>query len=450
MPIKKKLQHWYDNITFRWFLENAISFSSSTLFVYILSVVLVPYLYTTLGNDTFGVMNFARSTAVNLMMFAGAGLGFAGIKEWREKDQKHNTKLFWNLFLAKIILSIFSILLILSLYLFGKLLFNLPVWDKIVTYKSLIIVYLTWAVTENFISQWPFTASKNMRYMIFVNLIFKTFYAVTAFRFVKSSADVLTVAILLALSSLGIFISTQAILIRKKIINLPDLKEISIKEAWELISKYYYLMLQKIGASIMLDLPLIFVGAYASDRILGLFSLARKIFDVMQSILKVLSKSIFVILDNAYKKAIETYTLLVKKLIILYSAITTITGIGLIMIYGIFVILIKQGIHIKQLDLESLNFIAILTAIFYLAWILAQIVDIIGLQSLLVKGKPKEYGFGWFITSLSSLPIIFILSKYFLALGGALSIVIAYALLILIFLKLEKNTFNAKNRLVAK
>lgn len=148
----------------------------------IFPIITLPYLARVIGVDNFGKIAFASAVVVWLQTIADWGFNFTATRDVaKNRDDKEKvSEIFSNVLWARILLMLFSfVLLLIALALIPKFREN-----------STIILITFLIVPGNIMfPDWFFQAIEQMRYITILNLLSKALFTIAIFVFIKEKSD---------------------------------------------------------------------------------------------------------------------------------------------------------------------------------------------------------------------------------------------------------------------
>lgn len=162
---------------------------------YLLPLLLVPYLISTIGIENFGLINFANSFVNYFFIITEYGFNLTGTREIAlvENDIRKLKIKFSSIIYAKFLLATISAILFITLcFMIPKLNTNLNLF-----LLSFLIIF-TRLLTPN----WFFQAIEKMKYLSIINTASKIILVILILVFVKTKSDLLLVPTFFFLSGI--------------------------------------------------------------------------------------------------------------------------------------------------------------------------------------------------------------------------------------------------------
>ena len=177
--------------------------------IFIIPVIISPYLTRTLGKESLGIYTYTYSIAYYFVVACMLGILKYGqrIIATRRDDEISLRKTYWSLFLVHFIISIFVLMIyLIFLNLYGE-------YDKVFWAQLLFVLSAAFDIT------WLFYGLENFKVVVVRNFIIKFLSTVLIFIFVKSPSDLILYTYIMAGSTLlgNIIVVPTAIKIIKPI-----------------------------------------------------------------------------------------------------------------------------------------------------------------------------------------------------------------------------------------
>lgn len=264
----------------------------------IFPLITAPYLSYMLGAENIGKVNYAISIVTWFTLFAAFGIPRFGIREIAKNrdDRKELSSSFWNLIFIQLILSIFAIVIYLTLV------FSLPSLQQERTLYLLMVVMI---ILNIFSIDWFYQGIEEYGYITIRNIIFKIISIVLIFLMIKEKDDYIFYAFInifgLSFNNILNYISAQKHIDKKiyEFKTLHYLKQLKVYFMTTLVIALYSQLDQTfVGSISQKDL------AYylRSKTVLGVgFSVVNSVVTIFIPRTAYLAKNNY----NEYKKIIE-------------------------------------------------------------------------------------------------------------------------------------------------
>lgn len=264
-------------------LKNFTSLSILQISNYLFPLITFPYLVRVLGPDKFGLVNFAAAFVGYFGILTDYGFNLSANRKIsiHRNDKRKVNEIFNSVLIIKIILFFISALIICII------IFVIPKFRN----EYLTYLFSFGAILGNVLFPvWFFQGNENMKFITILNIIFKSITTLLIFLLVTKSNDYNILVLLNSLSfiTIGIF-SLIIIRIHFKIkFIIPSGNEIifHLKEGW-------YIFISTIGISLYTISNTFILGIFTNNIIVGYYSVAEKIINVLEGIMNPLSQTLY-------------------------------------------------------------------------------------------------------------------------------------------------------------
>lgn len=252
---------------------------------FILPLIAIPYLVRVLGDENYGIVLFAQSIALYLVLLTDYGIETYGTKEIalvRDDSEKLN-----RTFSA--LMSLKSILFLVSLALLAIAIFH----PKLFEIKEAILLSLGIVVSNLLFPLWYYLGTEKMKLISILNISAKAIFTGLIFVFVKEKDDF---DITLALHSVGYIVAGIASVLILRQLKVKFIKP-SFSEIWLHAKNSFWYFLSRLAGNLftfsnvfilgMLS-PAASVGAAVAD-----FGIAEKLFRALQGMYDPIVKSLY-------------------------------------------------------------------------------------------------------------------------------------------------------------
>lgn len=351
--------------------ENFISLSVLQGLNYLLPLITLPYLVRVLGPEKFGLIAFAQAFTGYFQILTDYGFNLSATREisiHREDKQKVN-EIFSSVMTIKIFLCIISFLL-LSLFLIF-----------IPRFRSDWLVYLFSfgiVVGNVLFPVWFFQGIERMKYITILNIISKVIFTICIFIVIRKSSDYLYVPLL---NSLGYIIAgLLSLKIVFKNFYVVFLK-LSLNSYIKQLKDGLYLFIGTIGVNFYKNNSVIILGLLTNNIIVGYFSIAKKIIDILNQIAVLISQVLFPYISKIINQDIEKSLRLLKKIGAGIFTYTSFIGIIFLIFPGLIIKIVTGNSYYESiLSLKIMAFVPLFIG-----------ANVPAVQILLSKGFYKQY-----------------------------------------------------------
>lgn len=247
---------------------------SSVLIVstYLIPLFVFPYVSRILGVNNIGICGFVDSIISYYILFSMMGIGILGIREVaKAKDDMSSLfKVFQTLFSLNFLTTVFSIFI-----LFISIFFI----DKFNSYKDFLFIGIIKLFFNFLLIEWFYKGMEDFKYISIRSIIVKLSYCLMVFLLIKDKNDVGLYYLLSALMFL--FNALFNIFYLKKYIPLKYLYKFNFNQCRIYLKSYFSFGVYLILTSSYITLNVAFLGFVASDKEVGYYSTAVKIYSIL-------------------------------------------------------------------------------------------------------------------------------------------------------------------------
>jgi PST family polysaccharide transporter len=275
-------------LSFYWKRRNNNKIFSNYIYLFliqganfILPLIALPYLVITLESERYGLVMIAQSLAIFFTIIVDFGFNISATREVSllKEDKKKLSQFFWNVYSIKLILIMFSFVLLLCLIFF---------LDKFKTEPFIYIYSFGLVIGQAIFPTWFFQGIERMKMITYINVSAKIFFTISIFFFVLKPADFEFVPIL---NGLGFIISGLiGFIYSLKYVNFvyPNFNNIIqiSKESFNLFTSNFAVNLYSSSNTLVL-------GFFAGDTLAGVYASMEKLVIATKSIYIPLYQSIF-------------------------------------------------------------------------------------------------------------------------------------------------------------
>jgi len=416
MNIKEYKEKLFKSDTRRRLIENFLSLSVLQLSNYILPLITLPYLTRVLGPEKFGLISFAQAFIGYFIILTDYGFNLSATREiaiYRENKEKLS-----EIFSSVMVIKFF--LFLLALGILSAIIFTFEKFKQ--DWK---LYYLTFGMVlgQVLFPVWFFQGMEKMKYITFLNILAKLIFTIAIFVFVRKVEDYLYVPFL---NSLGFII---AVIIALWIV----FKDFGIgfgMPSWERIKHEFkngwHIFVSTISINFYKNNSILILGLFANNEIVGYFTIAKRLIDLLNQIAGVISQTIYPYVSKQininYQKTIQ----FLQKVGLLIAFYTFVFGV-ILFVFSSKIIYIISGNYFSEsiLSLKLMAFVPMFIGI-----------NVPAVQMLLGKGLDKKFLKAVFIGAILDIILNFSLVPYFSYIGSCIA-VITVELLVTILLYTE-------------
>lgn len=409
--IKNIIAKFINNGDKRKIVENFLSLSFIRVADFILPLIVLPYLIGVLGVEKFGLTAFAASLVNYFLNVTQYGFSLSAVRDLSKNqgNQKKTEEIFNSVINTKLVLLVGSALVYLLIVLI------IPSFTE---YFWLYVFSFGLVIGDVLFPKWFFQGIEQMRFITFINILFKLTYVILVFAFIKNENDFVLVPLFQSVGFVlggiySLYIIYKKYNVRYKLVKLSVIQD-QLKLSF---SSFVTLIVPTLYSNTSVFL----LGVFTNNTLVGYFSGATRISNAFSSFNQILTRTFYPFVNKTKNNIGKVNNIilacgLIVTLLMLVSAY-----------YSVTIILGKDM-------LNSIPLVMILS----LTPLLLSIRTVYGINFLLVKGLDRLYMNIALISSVIGLILAFVFIPLFFDVGAAIVVVSAqfiYALLSFIYAK---------------
>jgi PST family polysaccharide transporter len=401
------------------FIKNFFSLTVLQIINYALPLLVIPYLFSTLGADKFGLVIFAQSFVAYFGFVINYGFNLSAVREisLHRGDIKKVSEIY------SVVTSIKCIFLIIAF-----LLLILAVVTFDVLYENWILYIFTFALLIESIlfPFWFYQGMEKMKYITIIYSISKIIVTALIFIFIKSPDDYLVLPLLYFVGSMTTGIMSSFILFKTFKIKYSRPR---VNEMRECLIDGWYLFVSNLTKNVYKNSNIFILGLVSNTVFVGYYALAEKVIKALQALMGPLSDTLYPYISKTSTEKGKTLNSIFK-ISKFYTAILIVIVSAVIFFAPLIAAIVSGGSD----DIGSVVInIRILSAVI-LFGVLNDLFGIIGLINL---GYKKYYMNSILLVAMINLSLCFYLANYLQDMGAAIALAISeFILIILLFSKL--------------
>ena len=381
--------NFFRNKSLQNFLFLALIQSSTIL----ISLISMPLLIQSIWAEQFGWVNLSFSVIIVFNILVGFGFNLNAPREvaLNQSNKEALSQLVSNVFSAKILLAVFSTILIL-IGAYGLNLFQ--------GYQTILVLSVFLLFSEATFPLWFFQGMEKMKLISIANVFSKLLYLLGIVLFIRDPEQSKWVNFILGTSGLGINI--LLLIYIHFALDIKFYKQRFI-ELFTLLKNTGLLLLSNIVTHFSINGALVVLSFFASATTLGLFSLAERISMVLRMFPAMVIHSIFPNASKLLKEDLSAFISYLKKVSFVAFAVGLTVSLA---VFGLAPFIIQ--IFSKGEFVDSISYLRVLAFIPLLACL-----NIMNVVIFLVNGQnnlmfKSSWMMGLFMVSNS----IFLTSQY--------------------------------------
>ncbi|MDM1295938.1 oligosaccharide flippase family protein [Sphingobacterium sp. N143] len=313
----QKLKQKIRNKDFKTLLENFISLSALQLIGMVLPLITLPYVLRVIGFEKYGIVVFATSLIAYFQSLTDFSFRVTAVRDvaiFKNSPKK------LDLIYSKV-MTIKGIFLLLSLLLISIIVFAYPpFFDQKLVYffSSLMLIGYT------IFPEWFFQGIEKMRYITYLNLGIKIFFALCIFIFIRSEEDYWKYPLLQASGLIGAGVVGQYMLTYKYKLKF---KLLSVRIIWGTIKNNFPLFINQFVPTLYNNTSVFLLGLMGSKTMVGIYQAILTVVNLAVTAIEILSRVFFPFLNrrsdafSKYKRLMLTIVILMSMVLLLFHSL---------------------------------------------------------------------------------------------------------------------------------
>lgn len=299
-------------------VKNTISLLILQGSLYIVPLIILPYLVRVLGIEIFGLLAFATATISFFRGVVEYGFNLSVTKEITNNKNDNNkiSELFSTIMISKFFLSVIC-LLILSILVISFEIF----------FKNWELFFITFLIIfgDLLFPLWFFQGMENMKMITYLQISYKIIFVLLVLIFVKTKEDFLLVPLIDSFGS--VIIGFLSIYYIKQKYNI---KFIFIKQnlIFKQLKDGWHIFLSRITVILYTSINTFILGVMTNNELVGIYSIAEKIYMAIRGLLNPFVQAIFPYLVRKHNENKIEYLIIIKKINIGYGITLIVFSIG--------------------------------------------------------------------------------------------------------------------------
>lgn len=370
---------------------------------FVLPLVTFPYLVSRLGVEKFGLLAFVTSIISYFLIFTDYGFNLTATRQisiHRGNKEKIN-EIVSSVFIIKFLLIVLSLVLLFIV---------VSVVPKFQEHSLIYFCAFGTVVGQSMFPIWFFQGIEKMRFISILNIISKIIFTVCVFVYVKEEADFFLVPIFNSLGYIAIGIFSVFVLHRRYKIKFRavDLSTIMfyLKDGW-------HLFISNISVTLYTSAVVTILGFFTNNTLVGYYSIADKIIQIIRSMLTPLAQSLFPFLVKEAQEN-KDKVLMINRKILRYGSV--------------FFVPVCAGIYLFAPDILYLIFkkenseTVVILRIFSFIPFLIFLATVFALFTMIVFNKNKAYSQIIISAGLINILLSFIFIPLYQHIGAAICV----------------------------
>ncbi len=287
----KKIKEIYQRPHLKVLIENFLSLSTLQILNYLLPLVTLPYLARVIGVDMFGRLAIAGAIIAYFQTFVDFGFDYTSVRDVakNQKNTSEVSRIFWTVTYTKILF------IGISLVVLCVLIFFLPYFRE---HSTIILLTFLYVPVKILFPEWLFQGLEKMKYITLLNVLAKVLFTVLIFICIRERSDYIYQPLLTAGGYLISGLFSLYILFRHFKIQRYRPRFSEIKNA---IKEGNDIFLNLLLPNLYNNLSTLLLGYWWGNAAAGILDAAKRVINLSDQALGVLSRTFFPYLANNMK-----------------------------------------------------------------------------------------------------------------------------------------------------
>lgn len=294
-----KIKYISANISSKNFFNLSLNQGTNVL----VALIVTPYLYQTLGEEEYGLVNLGFTVVMLFTILVNYGFHLNGPKRLALiKNQQEKSELINEVIFTRLALAVTLIFLLISLTSF------LHIFDE---YKTILLFSLIILINESVFPMFILQGLDKISWISKANVISKVLYLLFVLVIVKSPADSKWVNFLIGGSALLVNVSLLFLIYQKERVTF---KWVKLKALLSRLRENFQFFLSTIAGHISIHGGLVVLSNFISDFELGQYALAQRVAFLLRMIPVFIVQSILQSATRLFDDGEEKFGQYLKKI----------------------------------------------------------------------------------------------------------------------------------------
>lgn len=278
---------------FKRLAGNFLSLTFLQAINYLLPVLLLPFLISRVGITNYGITSYMLTVLMPIKIIVDYGYNISGLKETalNKSDKYKLSDIVSRIFFTKVYLLTAVIVLLVII---------ISLLPQAFQYKNLIGYTLLVAIGQSMLPLWFFQALEITYLALWFSVVTRIIYLLGIFNLIKKPEDFVLINGCLGICDILLSVFCFFYIFKIKHIKLRVIKWNEFKQE---IRDNFYLAKTNILVMASLNTPYIFLGIFADKTVLGYYSIADKILQVIRTSVSILYASVLPRIINLYNES---------------------------------------------------------------------------------------------------------------------------------------------------
>lgn len=406
----ERIKSFFKEQNFRVLASNFLSLAVLQVLNILLPFLTIPYLLRVVGVEKFGLISFALAFVTFFQIVVEYGFNTIATRDVSIASKD-----------SRAVQSIFNQVLTTKLFLLGiSTLFFVGVVVLIPKFKADLLVYLftyIMVIGQALFPVWLFQGLQQMKYITYLNVVFKTVCTLLIFLVVKQESDYFYAPLL---TSLGFLFSGLASLWVVKFKFNIRFSLCTFTQVREQLSKAKYLFLSEFQIALIANANVLIVGFLLNDTAVGYYATAEKVIRAISNLQAPIINAFYPYISKLMLENKNKATQQIKKLARYGSAIDL---VGLLLLFALAPLIFRLLFGTQTIESVLVFRIMIVFPLF------SFLDQLFGKLILLTNNKENLFFKVFFYTSIASVVLCVGLTYKFGFVGTAIASTFAQSLL---------------------
>jgi len=268
---------------YRPLLENFFSLGLIQGANFLLSIITFPYIVRVIGVERFGIITLLQTIMLYFVVLTDYGFNLSATKDIsvNRKNITRVSNIFSEVIATKFVLLLLSFLILSSSFL---------LFPSFKEYWLLTLFSFTIVLGQLLQPTWFYQGIEQMKYITYINILNRALYASGIFVFISEPQDYLYINLINGVSLVVGGVISLIIVFRKFGLqfSFPSLTRIrrQLVDAWSIF-------FATIIISVSNNTNIVILGIFASPLIIGYYSIAEKVFQIMRTFAAILYQVVY-------------------------------------------------------------------------------------------------------------------------------------------------------------
>ena len=264
-------------------LKNIFSIGSARALSLLFPLLILPYLINTIGIDKYGIIIFALSFVAYFNTFVDFSFNVTAVRSISSQAQSQDIV---NTVVSEVLHTKLFLLLV-SIVMGSGIIFFVPTFN---TEISIFLIVFSSLIGYSLSPEWFFIGREKMEYIAVLMISFKALHAGSIFLFISSPGDSWIYAVILSTEQFLLAITGLLIMRWKFKVRIQRFQFSKVKAH---LRKNKALFINQLLPNLYNNTTTLLLGFFAGPGITGTYGVLRKITNLGESVLRIISRVFF-------------------------------------------------------------------------------------------------------------------------------------------------------------